>query len=102
MGTTSAERSKKWRAANQERANAYNRQWRLDHPENVKAWDAKCYAANPEKKKAHAIQWMKAHPEVSSAKTMRRRVRLRGGVVEKFLYTDIFERDNWICQLCLK
>jgi hypothetical protein len=29
----------------------------------------------------------------------RHRSRLRGGEREKFLDSDIFDRDNWICQI---
>lgn len=49
-------------------------------------------------KKAYA----RKNPEKIRARNQRRRVLIKNGVVEKFLDIEIFERDRWICQICLK
>lgn len=37
-----------------------------------------------------------------TAHTARRRAAMRGNGVEPYRYEDIFDRDGWVCQLCLK
>lgn len=46
-------------------------------------------------------RYAEANPDRGREKSRRRRVRILNGVVEKFTELEIFERDNWICQICL-
>lgn len=56
------------------------------------------------KKKQISIQkkiYAKANQEKIRSRNQCRRTRMMGGIVEKFLDIQIFERDHWICQICL-
>lgn len=63
------------------------------------------YYANDEnkaKKRCHDAAYRLNHlPEERAAKH-RRRVRLRGGLYEKFTDEEIYARDGWVCGLCLR
>lgn len=95
-----------WHAANpmteerRESARAATRKWQRTHPEHGAAY----YQANKARLKAAHDAWVAAHPEqyrqIMLAVNARRRVRLRGGVTERFTSAEILERDNWTCQLC--
>lgn len=79
------------------RAEALHRE---DHRETINAARRGRYASNPEREKTRSNAWKAKHPEASRKDSHRRRTALYGGVVEKFLDTEIFERDDYICQLC--
>ncbi len=62
---------------------------------------AKAYAAkHPERTRSAKRKYSRTHPEVGRSAVHRRRARIRGAITEKFLDEEIYERDNWICQLC--
>jgi 5-methylcytosine-specific restriction endonuclease McrA len=91
-------------AANPEPVKERSAQWQKDNPEKVKIAakkaNAKYRAEHPEQVKADKAAWDNAHPERCRDYTHRRRVRLRDGIVEDFLATEIFERDHYVCGLC--
>jgi 5-methylcytosine-specific restriction endonuclease McrA len=92
--------SAKYRAAHPERVKAVRDKWRATHAEGMREYNAAYYAADPEKARARTSQWAAANPEKVRANGHRRRVALRGGIVENFTDLEIFERDEWVCQLC--
>jgi 5-methylcytosine-specific restriction endonuclease McrA len=87
---------------NPEKVKAQVAQWQADNPDKVKANAAKGRAVHPEREKARLAQWAIDHPGRNRARSQRRRVRIRNGITEKFTDLEIFERDEWICQLCLE
>lgn len=80
-----------WDVANREHVRAYEAQYRLTHPETLMAIT-----------KRSAAKYRATHPERKRADVQLRRARIAGGIVEKFLDVEIFERDGWICQLCFE
>jgi len=80
--------------------------YRLRHPDRVKASQEKWKADHPEEFRASqrrndAYQYAKA-PEKSADKKLARAARLAGRRVEKISRTKIFERDGWVCQICME
>ena len=57
--------------------------------------------ARPDAFRAASAKWRRANPEVVSAMSSRRRARKAGNGVVSYKRQDIFERDGWICQLCM-
>jgi 5-methylcytosine-specific restriction endonuclease McrA len=125
-----SEKSRRYYAKNIEQRRADARQWSAENPEKKKAAWAKWYAANREQQVARAVKrnkenpeksraaikrweathpdkmkeiktrWGRNHPEQILASVHVRNVRIRGGITEKFLASEIFDRDDWICRIC--
>jgi rRNA maturation endonuclease Nob1 len=74
--------------------------WYAQNRERGKARSAEFASKNPEKVLEYKKRYSMEHPEVSRATSHRRRARMRGSAAEKFLDSEIFERDLWICQIC--
>ena len=72
-----------------EHINAYEVEYRATHPDIIIAIAKKS-----------AAKFRVAHPERKRADCQLRRTRIAGGIVEKFLDIEIFERDNYVCGLC--
>jgi 5-methylcytosine-specific restriction endonuclease McrA len=100
-----------WREAHPERPRAYKAarievaklekvRWRAENPDKDAIYSAKARATNPEREQAKASKYRQTHPEVGRAGSQRRRARIQQRPVEKFLDSEVFERDNWICGLC--
>lgn len=83
-----------WRARNPEKVKAIAAAWVARNPEKAKAY------RNPEKAKAISAAWNAAHPDARSESRARRRARKLGNVTEAYDRLEIFERDEWVCQLC--
>lgn len=45
-------------------------------------------------------RWREQNPDAVRAQTARRRARKRGVETERFSYAEIYERDDWTCQIC--
>lgn len=67
--------------------------WREAH----KRWDA----ANIEKRRACVRKWARENPDAIRQYDQQRRAREAGAQVEIFSNVEVFERDGWICQLCM-
>ena len=67
---------REWKAENSEKNLGYKNQWKVSHPDTVRAIDR--------------------------ASKQRRRSRIRQNKTERFQDIEIFERDSWICQLCFE
>lgn len=85
-----------------EEARERTRKWTAAHPEVPVAY----YKANRERLLAQHAEWREANRErfrgLVNQGVQRRRARLKGLVAERFDRAEIFERDNWACQLCGK
>jgi HNH endonuclease len=111
--------NRKWRHANRERINEYQRARRLANLDEYRQRDRdrrtahrdtnrersrNWYYANRDRNLENTKQWTAANPErrkaIAREAASRRRVALKSGVVESFRHDEIFIRDNWICQLC--
>jgi len=95
-------RAARVRAEQPEETAAYLAQYRSIHGDELRAIQRAKYAADPEPRRAAAIAWRKAHPEFDRAKGHRRRALIRGSQVEKFTDLEVFEEDDYICQLCFE
>ena len=72
------------------------------HPEKRAASSAKWYVSHRAQSLGYAKRYKKAHPEKGRAAGHHRRVRMRNGIIEPFDGLEIFERDDWICQICFE
>jgi 5-methylcytosine-specific restriction endonuclease McrA len=79
---------------------AYKAAYDAEHAEEKAEYTAQYQKDNRDQTNAKTARWRIAHPEAKRASEARRRVRKYQGVVEDFLDTEIFERDNYICGLC--
>jgi 5-methylcytosine-specific restriction endonuclease McrA len=59
-------------------------------------------AANPAACRATWRQYNQRNPDVKRSINSRRRARLRAVLVERFRHQEIFERDGWRCQICMR
>jgi hypothetical protein len=90
-------RSAQWRAANADRVRSANAAWRQDHPDYQRDW----VATNRECDRARKRTWAQANPDKVRAQAQRHRARkLSNGAIEVFDDAEIFERDQWVCQVC--
>ncbi|MFA6336081.1 MAG: HNH endonuclease [Bacteroidales bacterium] len=92
-----------------------NKQWQLAHPERVKEIkhisylknisklrerNKEWYADHPDRAKEIKVKWNHTHPENRRDVKHRRRAREHDRDYEKINSMEIYERDNWICQIC--
>lgn len=82
---TKAETARLWKERNPDKARAIVRDWAI---------------ANPEKRRASEIRWREANRAATRARAARRRAVERSVEAERFLDTEVFDRDGWRCQLC--
>jgi len=85
------ERQKKYHRENKEVMNAKNREYRK-----------KERLLNPDAERERSRRYRKNHPDRIAALYNFRRAIKKGADADKFLFNDIFERDNWRCQICGK
>lgn len=57
---------------------------------------------NLEKERERCRKWDAEHPGKLSDRAKRRRARKMNAIIENFPSVEIYERDQWICQLCYK
>jgi 5-methylcytosine-specific restriction endonuclease McrA len=95
---------KRWDATHPEVIEIARIKWIEAHPEQAKASQdassARYRVAHPDRVKASKAAWNERHPEKGREYAHRRRARLQQVDVEEFEETEIFERDDYICQLC--
>jgi 5-methylcytosine-specific restriction endonuclease McrA len=96
------EQTKAWAEANKESRDASCKKWRLNNREKANAASVKWQKNNKERVKFNNKEYLKTHLDDFRRKNHERRARLRNVAVEKFKPSEIFERDNWMCQLCGK
>ena len=104
-------------ANNKDKVDATATAWREKNREHVRDRCKKRYKINrgevlalvklwqmghPERVKAIGIEWRANHPDECSGHRHKRRALERNTAVEKFLVSEIYERDGWVCQLCKK
>ena len=91
-------RHKKYKKENHDKIIAYEKA----NPEMVRAWKQKYIDNNRDKHMKAVRKYQKANPEKIHDVAKRRRKYMAGAIVEKFPSREIFDRDKWICQICLK
>jgi hypothetical protein len=91
-----------YRRNNREEIRARHARWVEEHPEAARAHSVKWRANNPEKKAEYDQHWRTTFPDKHRSKEARRRALKRAAEIEVFEHIEIFERDNWVCQLCEK
>lgn len=90
------ERAHQWYTENRERRRETNKKWRIENPEKSSAHMHKWRAENPD----FNIKYRQEFPEKHRETEQRRRTRKKGGVCENINSIEIYERDNWTCQIC--
>lgn len=92
-----------WRAANSERAATNHRRWRERNRDRDAERKQRWIDSNPEKFAQSQRRWKTANPErVAETRRLadqRRRARALGAFVEDVPRLEIFERDEWQCQI---
>src|SRR5690606_4367066 len=96
------EYSRKWREENREAKLEYSRKWREENREAKLEYDRKYYEENREARLEYSRKYYEENPDVYREAKRRRRARKRENGVEFYRDADIYDRDNWICQLCGK
>lgn len=78
--------------------------WAANNPEKRRASD-QARQLTPEqldRKRESTAAWHRKHPEVAVQSVHRRRaLRHQTPVGERYTRDEVFERDGWVCQLCL-
>jgi len=96
---------KAWYEANKETQKQKARQYYYDNLEVQKELSRKRALENPERTRNYGKKWRAENPEKTREHHRKgnhlRRVRMYDGQYERFDYLEIFERDGWVCQLCL-
>jgi hypothetical protein len=87
---------------NRDKCLSYAKDWREHANKEEVSAKMKIYRAkNKEKLKEDFRSWHSANPEKRRSYENQRRAQKRNApVVEKFLVSEIYERDGWVCQLC--
>lgn len=67
---------------------------------NKAEWKRQWVKSHPEKARRIKRKWLEANKHKVKAYKHRRRVLARDASADKFTALDIFERDNWTCQIC--
>lgn len=60
----------------------------------------KWLSEHPKRSKEIKRNWEKRNPDKVMDASRRKRARRKNAIIEKFTAVEIFNRDNWICQLC--
>ena len=93
-------RKKAYYLANKERISKKGKIDRLANPEKVKANKKAYYLRHTAEIKAKSKAYQQAHPEVGRLHGRKRKALKRGVQHKPYATNYVFERDNWICQLC--
>lgn len=98
-----------WRETNRAKMRAYHREYqrvRRSDPAVRKQENADIRRrrnADPaaiQRNRAVALAWAKRNPDKRADILMRRKARLRAAFVEHVPRVEVFERDDWRCQIC--
>lgn len=89
-----------WYAANKGRRSITQRAWYLANRERLAAKRSEYRESNRERLAADNRAYYAANRESCYRRVNKRRARKLGNGVEDYDRNDIFERDDWICQIC--
>ena len=95
------ESDRRYRERNIERIREYDRNRVRDPIERKKAID-KWQSNNPGRSREIKRKWEKNNPEKVMDHSRRKRAKRKNAIIEKFPAQEIFERDQWVCQICHK
>ena len=95
-------RGKRYREYGSVTISAQRKTYRHDHREEISAQKKRYYEIHREEILAHDKEYRRNNKGKIQAAVRRRKARKKAVIVEIFLDREIFERDQWICQLCHK
>jgi len=95
------ERDRRYRERNIEKIREYDRNRVRDLVERKKTTD-KWRHNNPIRSREIRKKWEKNNPEKVMDLSRRKRAKRKNAIIEIFPAKEIFERDQWVCQLCHK
>ena len=84
----------KYRAENAEKIKSYRAKWGAENAEKVKASQAKWNAENPEKIKASQAEWFAKNAEKEKARRAKSIAELKDGYVEEMLRRQGFPKES--------
>lgn len=102
--------NKEYKDANKARLTVLSREWRRRNPEKARKTRREEYHRNKDRRNIPYVrealrQASKRHYLANREKLLSdrrsRMIKTNGPEAEKFSYSDVFERDNGICYLCL-
>ena len=89
-----------WNKRNPEKIKKHQQDWRVRNPEKNIEKIHRYYNANREKVLAYNRKYQKANPEKARQSVHKRDAIKQQTTIEEINIMEIFERDNWICQIC--
>ena len=117
MNDAQERRHARYLLANKEKAKQQAYEWRMNHPETMKAsrrkfldshkehlqrYEATRYANNRETMAAKNKEWRDSHPIQRAQNEAKHRAVVRGVVVDSVDYMAVLKRDGWNCHICGK
>ena len=84
----------KYRAENAEKIKSYRAKWGAENAEKVKASQAKWNAENPEKIKASQAEWFAKNAEKEKVRRAKSIAELKDGYVEEMLRRQGFKKEQ--------
>lgn len=88
--------AREYRQVNGEKVRASTRRWRQANPEIGKRYRETRGDRERLRKKA----WRQANPQKAAEYASRRRARRLSSATERYARSEIYDRDDWRCQLC--
>lgn len=98
--TCKSEAGKRYRRENREEFRARKKQYYYENHEREKARRNEYSRRNQEAVRKRSLKRYYENPEYYHDLAKQRRVRKKGLPTEKFMNREIFDRDEWVCQLC--
>jgi hypothetical protein len=94
------EKRKEYNEQNKERIRTYQQRYDANRRESMSEYNRRYYEENKEWINAYQEEWRKSNPHVQQAINEKRRALIHGNEHRDYNRIDIFNRDNWTCQLC--
>jgi len=97
---TRTDESRAYREAHKDERKANNKAYRKSHKDDIKASNKARYEAHRDDRKTYQKAYNEVYPEVARLGRRKYRALKRGASHEPYTTDYVFERDNWMCQIC--
>jgi len=95
-------RWQKYSQNNREKINAHKKIYDSQNPKKIREYSQKYYKKNQGKCRESCRQYQAKNRDSFTDRSRRRRAIKRSVTIEKFSSLEIFQRDQWVCQICKK
>lgn len=92
----------KWAAENKEWRKITRSVWYNKNRDAAQSVNRKWYSENTERIAAARSAWHQANPDIWRASWRKRRALKRTTEADNVIPQQVFERDGWVCYLCMK